>query len=131
VLAVVYLPLLFVLVGYGLVPAAFAYLIAVLAIMPVEIGLLRLVIGVQLSDYLASLAGPVIATIVMSFATFAVSWVTPALLPLPRLALLVVVGAFAYVAALRVLAPRTFHRCRSLVRSALHRNQPDPLTTGS
>ena len=76
------------------------------------------VIGVAWRDLGKALAPPVLAGIAMAAGVLAVDYQTNALAPLPRLALLVTVGAAIYLGGLAIFAP---DRLRELVAFVRHR----------
>jgi O-antigen/teichoic acid export membrane protein len=117
ILAAVYVPVLLLIVDRGPVSGAIAYLIGCLVIVPIEIILLRSATGISLLQYLKSLLGPVVASVVSAGAAYLAVW---ALADYHSLVVLLAGGAaglLAYVLALVVFAPATFARCRELVHS--------------
>ena len=118
---IVYLPVMILLVDGGPGYAAAASLISCAAIVPLEIAYVRIAFGLRVGDYLKSLVGASIATLVMAGATLAVSAPTTAWPPIARLVLVCGVGAAVYVLALRTLAPAAFNRCRELAIATLRR----------
>jgi PST family polysaccharide transporter len=124
-LLLVYLPLMTLLVHHGPAPAAAASLITSVIILPVEIGLLRAALSLDVAEYVKSLLGGAIATAVMAAITFGVVMVESASWhPLLQLGVTISVGAAVYVIALRVLAPVTFKRCLELALSTIRKTPP-------
>jgi O-antigen/teichoic acid export membrane protein len=115
VLVSVYLPLLFVMVPHGPTAAGIAYALGCLVIMPVEIALVRDAIEIRVFTYLRWLAGPTVATAVMAAVTLGLLEVAPAMPAVIAMTGLGLLGLVTYVAALRLLAPGTYGRCRDLV----------------
>lgn len=115
ILFAVYMPIMIVIVSRGTTAAAAASLISCCAIVPVEIGLLRSAMSIRIADYLKALVGPALATIVMAGVTLAAAMAT--LPPILLLGVECLAGVISYVAALRLLAPATFQRCRELALS--------------
>jgi PST family polysaccharide transporter len=110
VLAALYLPFLAIVVNEGIAAAAYAYLISLCLIIPVEVWLLRVILKISTGHYVRALIGPAISTVLMCAAALGAGKVTGTAAPALQLATEVLVGLTAYLAALRGLAPRTFQR---------------------
>lgn len=122
----VYLPTMIVMVSHGATAAAVAYLIACFVIAPVEIAFVIAALSLKLGEYTKALMGPSLATIAMAGVTIAVAI---AVRPMPQLVRAVaetVAGGISYVVALRLMAPRTFRRCRDLALTTLRKRTAKP-----
>ena len=80
-------------------------------------------LSLNVGEYATSLVGAGIATAVMAGATLSLRLVgCTAWHPVVELVVTIAGGAIVYVAALRVLAPATFRRCRELATSTLRKS---------
>jgi O-antigen/teichoic acid export membrane protein len=121
ILAAVYLPVLLAIVDRGPVAGAIAYLIGCLVIVPIEITLLRSATGIALAQYLKSLVGSLVASLISAAAAYFVVRGLADYRPLIALLVGGAAGLIAYVVALLVCAPATFSRCRDLIRTIVDR----------
>jgi O-antigen/teichoic acid export membrane protein len=114
-LAVVYLPGLLVVVSHGILVATTTYLVALCVVLPVEVWMMKIAIGISVGHYVRALKGPLAATSVMVALTFGVGELARHVSPPLRLVIEAVTGLTSYLLALRVLAPATFQRLRKAV----------------
>ena len=121
ILLLVYLPVVFVLVNGGPTEAAAASLISCIVILPVELAFMRIALSLRIGDYLKSLVGPSLATLVMTGCALGVLYALDGKHLVLQLVATAISGLVAYVLALRYLAAKTFKRCVDLARSTLRK----------
>lgn len=126
VLVSIYVPLMLVLVDGGAASAAAAYLISCCMVSPLEIMFVRAAIEIDLVQYLRALFGPTLAAVVMAAATLACAHASDTLPNPLRLPLEALSGLAAYLLGLRIFAPETIRRCKSLIADVVRaRRQPN------
>lgn len=121
ILLLVYLPVMFVLVGRGPEAAAAASLISCCAILPVEIAFMRAALSLRVSSYCRALLGPMFATLLMGACTLGVLYAVRTQPQFVQLVAGSATGVATYVLALRYLATPTFNRCLELARSTIRK----------
>jgi len=114
-IVIIYIPLLIAVVGGGIEHAALAYLVSCVVVVPFEVWLLHAALSIDIRGYFVATFGPSLATAVMAAAMFGVAYKTEAMIPIARLGLELAAGAIAYPVALRLIAPTSYARCRSIV----------------
>jgi PST family polysaccharide transporter len=113
-----------VVVRYGIVAVAAAYVIRAYALAPIDLVVLRRVIGLRIGAYLRSVAPALVATAIMSAAVGATrSAVVGSASLAVDVSASVLVGAITYTAALWATAPRVVREIVGHVRVAVGRKR--------
>jgi len=123
IMAVVYLPLLALLVSHGILAAAIALPLACCLPVPPETRLVIRAYELRTSSYLRALAPIVAATAVMAGVTKLAALAIEPLPPLAALLAEVMVGALSFTASLRVLARTLFERTVAELRQLVRRKR--------
>ena len=106
-------------VRFGIIAVAAAYTIRAYLMTPVSLYAVKRFAQISYRAYFKLFLAPILSTLVMSGAVFALMQVSEGVQPLFRLLLLVISGALVYALGLRLAAPALFARMFGLVKSTL------------
>jgi O-antigen/teichoic acid export membrane protein len=114
----VLLPIAFLIgVRYGIAGIAAAWIVAHPILLAIVAARALPVLGVPASRYLRATAPPVLAAAAMALLVFATDAALPAVSSVPRLGVLVAVGAVTYLGALMLFAPASVREAVAMVRA--------------